>query len=300
MPLRSPTRRSWLCFAALAQAADETISVRDPIRPPLKWLGGKLRHLDTITAHFPHTARRYIEPFAGGAAVALNVPYEHCIVSDVNLPLWHFWTQLQAFPDDLIAEAESLFVRENNVPDRYYVLREEFNTSDDPLRRSALLLYLNRHGWRGRSSMNQLGGYNVPYGNETSPLFPKRSLREAANRISEFTILNTDFRRVIDMAGAGDVIYCDPPYLRHATGEAWAGYTRGAFTVEDHHDLAAMALAATRRGATVVTSNHLTQETLDLYRHADEHHQFTVRRTVSRHGGRREAISEILAVYRPA
>ena len=50
----------------------------------------------------------------------------------------------------------------------------------------------------------------------------------------------------------------------------------------------------------VLISNHRTPLTLDWYKNATDTHTVKVRRSISRNGGTRKKVEELLALYRPA
>ena len=48
-------------------------AVPEPVRPPLKWVGGKRWQIQHLLKHWqPNKTKRLVEPFAGGLAVALG------------------------------------------------------------------------------------------------------------------------------------------------------------------------------------------------------------------------------------
>ena len=52
--------------------------LKPPLKPPLKWAGGKrwlVPHMSPLWEG--HEERRFVEPFAGGLAVALALSPEH-------------------------------------------------------------------------------------------------------------------------------------------------------------------------------------------------------------------------------
>ena len=52
-------------------------------KPFLKWAGNKFRVLPHLTPHIGDP-KRYIEPFGGSMAVALNVSADEYILNDIN------------------------------------------------------------------------------------------------------------------------------------------------------------------------------------------------------------------------
>src|SRR4051812_9493317 len=105
-----------LARALQKPSADEGL----PLRPPLKWAGGKRWLLPTLFEIWPaHAHRRLVEPFAGGLAVALGLQPRSALLGDVNPHVVGFYRWLQK---GLV----------NRIPMRndqtlYYAHRERFN-----------------------------------------------------------------------------------------------------------------------------------------------------------------------------
>lgn len=269
-------------------------------RPFLKWAGGKTKLVSAIGAVVPITARRLIEPFVGSGAVALNLGLPHNLLADTNADLIGVYARLRDAPEAFIAECAGLFTPEANSPLVYYQRREEFNAATDPARRAALFVYLNRHGYNGLCRYNARGGFNVPFGRYRAPYFPRDELRAFQALLQRSTLLHADFRTVLERAGPGDFVYCDPPYVPASATANFTAYARTAFGPAEQEALAACCDAARQRGAIVALSNHDTPETRTLYARADECHELLVPRQISCHGANRTKARELLVVYRPA
>lgn len=140
----------------------------------LKWAGGKFPLLDDIKKHLPE-GECLIEPFVGAGSVFLNTDFSRYILADINSDLIGLYNIVKLRTDEYVAAAREMFTPENNVAERYYLYRDEFNQSQDPLRRAVLFLYLNRHGYNGLCRYNLRGEFNVPFGRYKKPYFPKLS-----------------------------------------------------------------------------------------------------------------------------
>jgi DNA adenine methylase len=90
-----------------------------------------------------------------------------------------------------------------------------------------------------------------------------------------------------------DVVYCDPPYLPLSNTAKFTDYSPDGFTIQDHEDLAALALAGPHK---VIISNHDTPLARELYK-AAQIIQLDVNRYISAKGTSRGKVSEILAVF---
>ena len=201
--------------------------------------------------------------------------------------------------EPFIAECARLFVPENNCKAAFHALRDEFNRTSDLRRKAALFIFLNRHGYNGLCRYNTKGRLNVPFGRYHHPQFPRERMRIFHRFLQTCDLEHSDFRAVMAHAGAGDFVYCDPPYLPASDTANFTTYARDGFTTSDHADLVASCRAASARGAWVVVSNHDTAVTRELYRDADELRELSVARRISCHSETRTHVRELLAVFHP-
>ncbi|WP_281759161.1 Dam family site-specific DNA-(adenine-N6)-methyltransferase [Alicyclobacillus hesperidum] len=265
------------------------------MRPFLKWAGGKYRLVEQIKRRLPPGAR-LIEPFVGSGAVFLNTDYEEYLISDINQDLIGLYQTLQRHGDDFIAYCKEQFVPENNTAERYYELRAEFNASSDPWRKSALFVYLNRHGYNGLCRYNANGEFNVPFGKYARPYFPEDEMRYFARKAQRAEFLCEDFRAVMRAAQPGDVIYCDPPYVPLSSTANFTDYAAGGFGTKDQEELAQLADQLGQADIPVLISNHATPFTEVVYAGAVQEF-VAVPRFISCDGNNRGKVKEVLALF---
>lgn len=275
-------------------------------KPFLKWVGGKHRVIDRIVPHIntcPGT--RFIEPFVGSAAISIQVhaDFDRLLLADYNLDLINLYDLLKnGDVEDFIDLTSRFFDADTHTSDMYYHLRKEFNGTTDPNIRAALFIYLNRHGFNGMCRYNASGGFNIPVGRyKNPPMFPKDAMLEFSKmlRDNDAELKYCSFEEVLRIAGAGDVVYCDPPYIAINATASFSSYTADGFTGEQQVLLADLAREAQGRGAHVLISNHYLEEIIpELYRGA-ELEIFPVQRTISAKASSRKKVDEVLAIFRP-
>ncbi len=266
------------------------------VRPPLKWAGSKYQILDYIRKHLP-SGKRLIEPFVGSGAVFCNTRFDNFLLNDVNHDLIDFYRRLQTDGKDFITYAQSFFRPENNSEEAYYRLRETFNSTTEKHLKAALFLYLNRFGYNGLCRYNSKGKNNVPFGRYTKPYFPQKELEFFIEKSRTAIFTCEDFSTVMHQAQAGDVIYCDPPYVPLSTTANFTAYAAAGFAEAEQIRLAELAEQMSNQGITVLISNHYTPFTRKIYGQARKH-SFDVRRMISCNGSQRAMAQEILAVYK--
>ena len=265
---------------------------------PLKWVGGKSWILDQIEPHL-RKGGRLIEPFAGSAAVWLGLPkgcFSSVHLNDTNSDLLNFYQCVKDAESTTQTHAYNFFSHNNEAD--YMRIREEFNKHDSsPVVQAAQFLYLNRHGFRGMCRYNSGGGFNVPYGNYKAPYFPAAELMYLADRLIDENVKLTarDFERVIDQAGEGDTVYCDPPYIPASVTSNFTAYAKESFNLHDHQRLANCCREASARGATVVLSNSDTPESRALYPEC-RIEPIVARRSISA-GGSQSSAKEIIVIF---
>lgn len=265
------------------------------MKPFLKWAGGKHRLVDRIRAKLP-PGQRLIEPFVGSAAVFLNTDYAHAILADVNRDLINLYTVVQRHGPRFVEACREYFRPEENLPERYYALRQQFNGSSDAWEKALLFLYLNRHGYNGLCRYNAAGAFNVPFGRYRKPYFPEAELLGFHERAQHATLWCRDFREVMADAQPGDVVYCDPPYVPLSATANFTDYASGGFGPQDQEALAHLAGELSARGIPVLVSNHDTPFTAAIYQGA-RLERFGVRRFISCDGQNRAVADELLALF---
>ena len=265
------------------------------VRSPLKWAGGKYRVFEKIDKKLPD-GLRLIEPFVGSAAIFLNTDYEKYTLNDKNKDLIDFYRALKRDGSDFIELCRSYFIKKNNVANKYYNYRDEFNSTTDKKIKPALFLYLNRHSYNGLCRYNLSGYFNVPFGKNNSPYFPDKELKFLHKKLKKTKLQSKDFIDVMKEAIPGDVIYCDPPYVPISNTSNFTSYTAKGFSVEEQKKLAEMAEKLAEKGIPVLISNHATDFTQDIYSNSDSE-IFSVQRFISCNGKKRLKIDEILALY---
>lgn len=267
------------------------------MRPFLKWAGGKYRVLDHLLPSLPSGAR-LVEPFVGSGAVFLNTDYPAYLLCDLNADLISLYERLRRDGELFISQAKALFTPENNTQEAFLRLRKAFNASSDAEERSLLFLYLNRHSYNGLVRYNSGGLYNVPFGKYKAPYFPERELKAFLAKLRErdVTFAVGDFRAAFAALRPGDVVYGDPPYAPVSSTANFTSYTGSGFGVEEQRALAEAAQAAAACGVPVALSNHDVPLIRDLYASAWMK-SFSVRRSISCNGTRRDMAYELLAVF---
>lgn len=266
-----------------------------PIRPFLKWAGNKYRLVERIVALLPE-GKRLVEPFVGSGALFLNTDYKRYLLCDANADLIVLYQLLKEQGDSFIEACRPLFNEANNSAERYYALRDEFNACSDPVRRSVLFVYLNRHGYNGLCRYNAKGGFNVPFGRYKRPYFPADEMRAFHHKARHAVFRHQDFATTLAKAKVGDVIYCDPPYVPLSDSANFTAYSAGGFSMEQQHTLVALARSAAQRAVPVLISNHDTRFIAKIYRGAAVS-RFQVQRSISCNGKRRQSAGEVLALF---
>lgn len=241
------------------------------VRPLLKWAGGKRQLLPTLRRYYPPVFSRYIEPFFGSGAVFFDLSQAGALTGrkvrllDANRDLVDCYQAVRDRTDAVIACLTELAKgHARRGEDFYYEVRDErFNPARAAGHRgtpemAAMLIYLNRTGFNGLYRLNKQGDFNVPAGRYADPRICEPEHLHAVGAVlrrSGVRIDHGSFEDALDGAGAGDFVYCDPPYAPLSATASFAHYTAGGFNARDQARLQRAAVAAATRGATVVLSN---------------------------------------------
>ena len=255
-----------------------TVVASTPLRPALKWAGGKRQLLPALRHYYPGDFQRYIEPFTGSGAVffdlyaAGRLQGRHARLADVNPDLVGCYRTVRDEAEEHRARGADCYY---DVRDRRFNPARVSLTPGDPSMAdrytpelAAMLIYLNRTGFNGLFRLNRRGEYNVPAGRYVNPhICDADHVRAVAHALSldGVTLECTPFEQVLSEAGAGDFVYCDPPYAPLSRTAVFAHYTAGGFSSRDQTRLQGAVLDAARRGAVVLLSNSSAPEIVSAY-----------------------------------
>lgn len=265
----------------------------------LKWAGNKqriIKHILPLLEQEKHN--RLIEPFVGSGSLFLNSEFEEYVLSDINETLIDLYAFLKEQGEDYVSFLNSFFTPENNTLEMYYRLREDFNTTSDRYRRSALFLYFNKHAFNGLCRFNGKGEFNVPFGYYKEPKFPEKELREFLLKLKKANVilLNKSYEDVLKNCKMGDVVYCDPPYIPLSASASFTKYSTKDFNLSDQKNLGNELISLQGKGIKSVISNHDCELAREIYKGATIH-TLNVSRTIAAKGASRKAVGEILAEF---
>lgn len=198
---------------------DPRLDGQDHLSPPpfrmqlLKWVGSKQRVGHVIASYFPADYRTYFEPFLGSAGVLGVIAPHTAVGSDAFAPLIGIWHCLHDDPALLVEwyrERWEQFVTAADPVDAYEAIKASYNARPN----AADLLFLSRSCYGGVVRFRKDGYMSTPCGvhRPVSPASFKSRVAEWARRTVGTRFLRLDYREAIDLAGEGDVVYCDPPY----------------------------------------------------------------------------------------
>jgi DNA adenine methylase len=242
------------------------------LRPFVKWAGGKRQLLCEIGKRLPDAIDTYYEPFVGGGALLVNLKNEErfskAVISDLNSELINLYNVIKKNPYKLI---DALSHEEfENSEDAFRNLKIEFNTltglPGNKVRRAALLIYLNKHGYNGLWRVNSKGKFNVPFGRYAKRSKPtEHSILKFSNMLKNVKILNLDFEQAVKSAKKGDFVYFDPPYHPVSKTANFTDYNSNGFTFDDQKRLADVFARLSKKGVQLMLSNSKVSEIEDLY-----------------------------------
>lgn len=245
--------------------ASLAISGSPVARPFVKWAGGKRRLVSMILAAAPPHFDRFLEPFAGGGAVALALGQSPLLLNDANGELMDAYRAVRDTLSALLARLDAYAA--GHSADQFYRVRAMAPAELTPLERAARFIYLNKTCFNGLWRVNRHGQFNTPLGRYARPrLYDPTQIATASAALVGATLETGDYRAFLDRhARAGDFIYLDPPYLPAGAYADFRRYTDRQFRDADHVALADIFAALVERGAYPLLTNADTLLARRLY-----------------------------------
>lgn len=245
-----------------------------PIKPFLKWAGGKGQLISEIRKYYPFEdggIRRYAEPFVGGGAVLFDIlsNYElDCIfINDINTDLINAYRSIKEDVESLIerlGDLQKIYLSLPSDKQKAFFLdiRSKFNELKKSkgksldIEKAAYMIFLNKTCFNGLYRVNAKNEFNVPAGRYKNPLIcDETNLRAISKKLQNVIINSGDYRSSSDFIDSNTFVYFDPPYRPLSDTSNFNSYTEFAFDDREQIALAEYVFELDKRGAKVLLSN---------------------------------------------
>ena len=217
-------------------------------RTPLRYPGGKQKLTPFIREIIESNglqAGHYVEPYAGGAGVAMELLVDgvvgHVHLNDSSLPIYAFWTAVLTDSESFCRKIERTPLTVVEWRKQREILRNANSESLEDL--GFATFYLNRTNRSGVLSAGVIGGLEQTGQWKIDARFPRRELIQRVELIASLsdsiTITGMDaeqyFAECVNGLPEDTLIYCDPPYFEKANRLYLNHYAPG-----DHQRIATM------------------------------------------------------------
>jgi len=184
---------------------------------PIPYQGSKRHLTEKIIPHFPRFIFRFVEPFAGSAAISLALAAQQQAgsywLNDANPALMQVWDAILQDAEHLADQYEHLWHTQLGDEKQYFLqVRERFNQDPTP----ADFLYLLARCVKAAVRYNGKGEFNNTADNRRKgarPHIMRRRLQEATFLLQGRTQTSVwDYTAVLAACTPQDFVYLDPPY----------------------------------------------------------------------------------------
>lgn len=236
-----------------------------------RWAGNKRKYVREIEALLGDR-QDFREPFLGSGAVAFKLMAKGrppaMWLNDLNPELIAAWQALREMPQETLAAYARHLAGD---PQTTYMALRKLKTDGLSLpERGARFIFLIGGAHCGLWRENKKGIMNTPYGHASAIFTPIEDLKRTVMQLARvpFRLTTGTYARLFEHVTNRTVLFCDPPYLPLEDKESFTAYTGSSFTIDDHKNLASLALQAREQGARVLIHNHNTPTAHDIYRGA--------------------------------
>ncbi len=194
------------------------ISKAQKIKSPLNYIGGKAKLLDQLIPLFPKQINNFVDLFAGGCNVGVNLDANNYFFNDNLTYLIQMYRAFKEQELDITMQHIESCISDYKLSltneDGYKEFRSHYNKTKNPIDLFVLIAYSFNHQIR----FNNNHEYNNPFGKERSSFnnTMKNNLERFIIKLKETNSVFTD--QCFDsfdfsFLSNKDFVYCDPPYL---------------------------------------------------------------------------------------
>lgn len=210
------------------------------IKSAFNYTGGKYKLLPQLLPLFPKEYDNFIDLFAGGGSVGINIEAKKKIyINDIESHLIDFYKILSNTPFELVLKKINEIIYSYRLSDssnygyeyygvnssdglgqynkeKYLKLRKDFNNGlfDSDEYKPIVFYVLTVFSFNNQIRFNSKGEYNLPVGKRDFNLQMKKKLKDFHFILQkkDFEFTAKDFRTFSNIY-QNDFLYADPPYL---------------------------------------------------------------------------------------
>ena len=184
---------------------------------PIPYQGSKRNIANEIMRFFPNKIDRFIEPFAGSAAMSIASAFYYkanqFVINDINEPLIGLWDKIVNRPEEIVRDYHEIWTGQlGNEEKYYYQIRQKFNETQEP----KYLLFLLAKCVKAAVRYNSEGNFNQSPDKRRKGRMPENmryDIISVSNLLKGKTLFySMDYEKILDMATPNDLVYMDPPY----------------------------------------------------------------------------------------
>jgi DNA adenine methylase len=197
------------------------------LNTPLRYPGGKQKIAPFVAEILQYNNINdinYVEPYAGGAGVAINLLLNNKVkkihLNDKSIPVYSFWQTLIKRPDWLCKKILVSSLTISEWKKQKEIFKDTDNHSFEEI--GFATFYLNRCNRSGILNGGVIGGLNQTGNWKMSARFPRKELikkiEAIADKSDNIKATNLDAEILLRRLEEGNakkkkIIYCDPPYV---------------------------------------------------------------------------------------
>lgn len=214
------------------------------IASPLRYPGGKSvlsSFISSVIKSLGYKNLTYVEPYAGGAGVALRLLHDknvsNIVLNDYDPSIYAFWKSILETPVEFLELLQDTPI----TIEEWQRQKKIYKNPKTQLEQGFAFFFLNRTNRSGVISGGVIGGKDQKGDDKINARFNKKALKEKIEFIqanaSRIHVTNLNGKDLIEkfICDNEAFIYADPPYVEKAKS-----LYMNAFTSEDHRDLASL------------------------------------------------------------
>lgn len=198
------------------------MSVKYPLKTPLRYPGGKSKAIKTLSQWYPSQFNEYREPFIGGGSMAIytaqSYPGIPIWINDLYVPLYNFWVQLRDRGEELservkkekqnMLDYEIQDDKDSFAKELFEKYQKEIDSYND-LEKAVAFFIMNKCSYSG---LTENSTFSVQAANSNFSLVGAEKLKKFSKLIHNWKITNIDYSKVMNEDGKNVFVFLDPPY----------------------------------------------------------------------------------------